>query len=83
MATEEKFVLGLDVGTTTIRAFVFDQNGSLRGSSTDKVRTVLLFQFTYVDTYFNLIMTLLNRWFCSIPILDGLKSRLTRCGTPL
>ena len=38
--SKEKFVLGLDVGTTTIRAFVFDQDGTIRGTATDKVGIV-------------------------------------------
>lgn len=32
-----KFVLSLDVGTTTIRAYVYDHNGIVLGSDCDKV----------------------------------------------
>lgn len=31
------YVLSLDVGTTTIKAFVFDQNGDIKGQDSDKV----------------------------------------------
>jgi glycerol kinase len=33
-----KFVVSVDVGTTTIRAFVYDENGHIRGRDLDKVR---------------------------------------------
>ena len=33
----QKFVVSLDVGTTTIRAFVYDENGHIRGRDLDKV----------------------------------------------
>ncbi len=32
-----KYVCSLDVGTTTIRAFIYDQNGRIRGRDLDKV----------------------------------------------
>ena len=35
--TSQKYVVSLDVGTTTIRAFVYDQNGQIRGRDLDKV----------------------------------------------
>ena len=34
---QEEFVLSLDIGTTTIRAFVYDQTGAVRGHGNDKV----------------------------------------------
>ena len=37
---ENQFVLGLDVGTTTIRAFVYDQKGVIRGHATDRVSLI-------------------------------------------
>jgi hypothetical protein len=33
-----KYVCSLDVGTTTIRAFIYDQNGKIKGRDLDKVR---------------------------------------------
>ena len=32
-----EFVLSLDLGTTTLRAFIYDQNGIVKGCDTDKV----------------------------------------------
>ena len=34
---QEEFVLSLDVGTTNIRAFIYDQTGAIRGHDNDKV----------------------------------------------
>lgn len=34
---DEKFVAALDVGTTTLRCYVFDQKAQLRGSAVDQV----------------------------------------------
>ena len=46
----EKYVCSLDVGTTTIRAFIYDQNGRIKGRDLDKVRLRFLrFYFAYVD----------------------------------
>ena len=39
----EQFVLSLDLGTTTLRAFIYDQNGTIRGCDTDKVNNILIF----------------------------------------
>jgi hypothetical protein len=36
-SVEDSYVLSLDVGTTTIRAHVYDQNTSKRGSGSRKV----------------------------------------------
>ena len=38
----EQFVLSLDLGTTTLRAFIYDQNGTIRGCDTDKVNNILI-----------------------------------------
>ena len=39
----EEFVLSLDVGTTNIRAFIYDQTGAIRGHDNDKVSAKLHF----------------------------------------
>ena len=36
-AEDGKYVLSLDLGTTTLRAFIYDQNGTIKGCDTDKV----------------------------------------------
>ena len=36
----EKYVLGLDVGTTTVRAIVYDARGQIRGQARDEVKLV-------------------------------------------
>ena len=38
----KEFVLSLDVGTTTIRAFIYDQTGVIRGHHYDKVSLVII-----------------------------------------
>lgn len=56
---QEEFVLSLDVGTTNIRAFIYDQTGAIRGHGNDKVSAksrfykvrnyfLLLFRLTYI-----------------------------------
>ena len=40
---QEEFVLSLDVGTTNIRAFIYDQTGAIRGHDNDKVSAKLHF----------------------------------------
>ena len=40
---QEEFVLSLDVGTTNIRAFIYDQTGAIRGHDNDKVSAKLIF----------------------------------------
>ena len=45
MDKENKFVLSLDIGTTTIRAFIYDQTGAIRGTDNDKVSVILHFSF--------------------------------------
>jgi hypothetical protein len=35
--TSKKYVCSLDVGTTTIRAFIYDENGHIKGRYLDKV----------------------------------------------
>ena len=46
----EEFVLSLDVGTTNIRAFIYDQTGAIRGHDNDKVSAKLhFFKVTYVQ----------------------------------
>ena len=47
---QEEFVLSLDVGTTNIRAFIYDQTGAIRGHDNDKVSAKLhFFKVTYVQ----------------------------------
>ena len=38
--SSEKYVLGLDVGTTTVRAIVYDPKGQIRGQARDEVKLV-------------------------------------------
>ena len=45
MEKKNKFVLSLDIGTTTIRAFIYDQTGAIRGTDNDKVSVILHFSF--------------------------------------
>ena len=45
MEKKNKFVLSLDIGTTTIRAFIYDQTGAIRGTYNDKVSVMLHFYF--------------------------------------
>lgn len=33
----EKYIAALDVGTTTIRCHIFDQNAQIKGTATDQV----------------------------------------------
>ena len=40
---QEEFVLSLDVGTTNIRAFIYDKTGAIRGHDNDKVSSKLHF----------------------------------------
>ena len=48
---QEEFVLSLDVGTTNIRAFIYDQTGAIRGHDNDKVSAKLhFFKVRYVLT---------------------------------
>ena len=48
--TDGEFVLSLDLGTTTLRAFIYDQNGTIKGCDTDKVsrKKILHFFYKYV-----------------------------------
>ena len=38
--SSEKYVLGLDVGTTTVRAIVYDPKGQIRGQARDEVKLI-------------------------------------------
>ena len=42
--TSKKYVCSLDVGTTTIRAFIYDENGHIKGKYLDKVSCTIFFQ---------------------------------------
>ena len=49
--TDGDFVLSLDLGTTTLRAFIYDQNGTIKGCDTDKVsrkKNIAYFFYKYV-----------------------------------
>lgn len=37
---EEKYILGLDIGTTTVRCIVYDKDGSIKGTATDAVEII-------------------------------------------
>ena len=52
---QEEFVLSLDVGTTNIRAFIYDQTGAIRGHDNDKVSAKN--RFFKVTNYFVLHRT--------------------------
>ena len=41
----QEYVLSLDIGTTTIKSFVYDQLGQIQGHSSKKVKKLLLLQF--------------------------------------
>ena len=41
----QDYVLSLDIGTTTIKSFVYDQLGQIQGHSSKKVKKLLLLQF--------------------------------------
>lgn len=36
---EEKYILALDIGTTTIRSFIYNSNTEIVGKATDQVGT--------------------------------------------
>lgn len=40
----QKFVAALDVGTTTIRCFIYDKNVQIRGTASEKVCVIVLLE---------------------------------------
>lgn len=38
MTDGDQFIASLDVGTTTVRCFIFDKNGNIRGQRKTNVR---------------------------------------------
>ena len=55
---QEEFVLSLDVGTTNIRAFIYDQTGAIRGHDNDKVSA----KFWKLDMYVQVSKYLLKKF---------------------
>lgn len=45
--SEEKFIASLDVGTTTIRCFIYDSNVKTRGSACEQVTIFFLLSIIY------------------------------------
>ena len=46
----KNYVMSLDLGTTTIRAFIYDQNGSIKGNDMDKVCNLVSF-YNFIKNY--------------------------------
>ena len=44
----QDYVLSLDIGTTTIKSFVYDQLGQIQGHSSQKVRLHLKLIFIFI-----------------------------------
>ena len=44
----QEYVLSLDIGTTTIKSFVYDQLGQIQGHSSQKVRLHLKLIFIFI-----------------------------------
>ena len=44
----QDYVLSLDIGTTTIKSFVYDQLGQIQGHSSQKVRLYLKLIFIFI-----------------------------------
>ena len=62
----QDYVLSLDIGTTTIKSFVYDQLGQIQGHSSQKVRLHLKLIFIFIgDDVFRLSCCSLNQ--------DGLR----------
>lgn len=53
----EKFVAALDVGTTTIRCFIYDSNVQIRGSSCEQVNILIANNEIYIFTLCILLLT--------------------------
>ena len=69
----QKFVVSLDVGTTTIRAFVYDEKGHIRGRDLDKVRPLRRFAFFGLFNLHRLVTIVAICW----PILPDKKWKIS------
>lgn len=79
-----KYIAALDVGTTTVRCFIYDNNVQIVGKASDKVNIYLKFlrneNYTYIVTIIGKIILIYIRFsvtyrlnYC-IPNQDTLKS---------
>lgn len=48
---QRKYIAALDIGTTSLRCFIYDNNVQLIGKASDKVSVLLLFAIS-IDVYF-------------------------------